>query len=87
MATAIPFFDRHTLCNALIDEVIENGTADAAADYAQHIPVRVIATLLGVPLEMEPDFTAWVRAALENITDVEGRKWARKNIIEYNFVW
>jgi cytochrome P450 len=71
------------LCNALIDEVIDKGTADAAADYAQHIPVRVIATLLGVPLEMEADFTAWVRAALENILDAEGRKWARKNIIEF----
>ena len=71
------------LCNSLIDEFIDKGTADVAGDYAQHIPVRVIATLLGVPLEMESDFTAWVRAALENITDVEGRKWARQNIIQF----
>jgi cytochrome P450 len=32
---------------------------------------------------MEDDFTAWVRAALENITDIEGRKWARQNIIQF----
>ncbi len=71
------------LCNALIDEFIDNGTADAAADYAQHIPVRVIATMLGVPLEMEPEFTEWVRGALENMTDMEGRKRARSSILNF----
>jgi len=71
------------LCNALIDEFIDAGTADAAADYAQHIPVRVIATMLGVPLEMEPEFTEWVRGALENMTDMEGRKRARSSILNF----
>jgi len=71
------------LCNALIDEFVDNGTADAAADYAQHIPVRVIATMLGVPLEMEPEFTEWVRGALENMTDIEGRKRARSSILNF----
>jgi len=71
------------LCNALIDEFIDAGTADAAADYAQHIPVRVIATMLGVPLEMEPEFTEWVRGALENMTDIEGRKRARSSILNF----
>jgi len=49
------------LCNSLIDAFIDKGVADAAGDYAQHIPVRVIATMLGVPLEMEEEFTDWVR--------------------------
>lgn len=71
------------LCNALIDEVIDKGTADAAADYAQHIPVRVIATMLGVPLEMEAEFTEWVQDALENMTDIERRKKSRANIINF----
>jgi len=62
------------LCNALIDEFIDKGTADAAADYAQHIPVRVISNMLGVPLDMEETFTGWVRGVLENMTDMELRK-------------
>ena len=71
------------LCNSLIDAFIDKGVADAAGDYAQHIPVRVIATMLGVPLEMEEEFTDWVRGTLENMTDMERRKWARQNIIEF----
>jgi len=71
------------LCNALIDEFIDKGTADAAADYAQHIPVRVISNMLGVPLDMEEQFTGWVRGVLENMTDMELRKRSRLAIIEY----
>ena len=44
------------LCHQLIDGFIDAGQADAAADYAQQIPVRVIATMLGVPLEMADEF-------------------------------
>jgi cytochrome P450 len=71
------------LCNALIDEFIDKGKADAAADYAQHIPVRVISNMLGVPLDMEETFTGWVRGVLENMTDMELRKRSRLAIIEY----
>lgn len=53
------------LCNRLIDGFIANGTVDAAADYAQQIPVRVIAQILGVPLELADTFTGWVRDVLE----------------------
>ncbi|MFM2234741.1 MAG: hypothetical protein RL296_400 [Actinomycetota bacterium] len=71
------------LCNALIDDFIDKGKADAAADYAQHIPVRVISNMLGVPLDMEETFTGWVRGVLENMTDMELRKRSRLAIIEY----
>jgi cytochrome P450 len=54
-----------TLCHELIDGFIDSGQADAAAGYAQQIPVRVIATMLGVPLEMADEFTSWVRGVLE----------------------
>ncbi len=53
------------MCHQLIDGFIDAGQADAAADYAQQIPVRVIATMLGVPLEMADEFTSWVRGVLE----------------------
>ncbi|MEZ5225878.1 MAG: hypothetical protein R2710_04200 [Acidimicrobiales bacterium] len=53
------------LCRRLIDNFIENGTADAAADYAQQIPVRIIGLVLGVPDSMADTFTGWVRDVLE----------------------
>ena len=63
-----------TLCRSLIDAVIEDGRADAARDYAQQIPVRVIATILGVPEEMSDTFTGWVRDSLEFADDPERRR-------------
>lgn len=72
------------LCNSLIDEFIDKGVADAAGDYAQHIPVRVIATMLGVPLEMEEEFTSWVRGVLEQgMTDPELRAASSLKIISF----
>lgn len=65
------------LANRLIDEHFIDGQADAATDYAQHIPVRVIAQMIGIPLEDEPTFTGWVVRTLQegfehlaNIPDV-----------------
>jgi cytochrome P450 len=39
------------LCNDLLDELEGRELADAAAEYAQHIPVMVIAKMLGFPAE------------------------------------
>jgi cytochrome P450 len=54
-----------SLCDELIDRVIATGRADAAQDYAQRIPVRVISWMLGVPDELADTFTGWVRDTLE----------------------
>jgi cytochrome P450 len=53
------------LCRGLLDGFADTGSADAAADYAQQIPVRVIAKILGVPGELADTFTGWVRDVLE----------------------
>ena len=53
------------LCNELIDRVVDTGHADAAQDYAQRIPVRVISWMLGVPDELADQFTGWVRDTIE----------------------
>ena len=53
------------LCHELIDGFIEDGTCDAAVDYAQQIPPRVIAKKLGVDEGMVDDFIEWVRGVLE----------------------
>ena len=54
------------LANALIDEHFSDGHGDVAADYARHIPVRIIAQMLGVPVEDEDKFTGWVVRTLQN---------------------
>ena len=71
------------LCNRLIDGFIENGSADAAVDYAQQIPVRVIAHILGVPESMSETFTGWVRDTLEFAYDEERRRRGVIGIVQF----
>lgn len=71
------------LCARLIDGFVDAGRADAAADYAQQIPVRVIAHILGVPGDMADTFTGWVRAVLEFAEDMEGRREAMFGLIGF----
>lgn len=71
------------LCQRLVDEILERGTGDAAADYAQQIPVRVIGHILGVPEDMSDTFTEWVRDVLEFAHDVERRQRGIGGIIRY----
>ena len=71
------------LCNRLIDGFIETGRADLAADYAQQIPVRVIAHILGVPAEMSDTFTGWVRDVLEFAFDAERRQRGTFGVIDF----
>lgn len=70
-------------CDQLIDGFIASGRADAAAGYAQQIPVRVIALVLGVPAELADTFTGWVRDVLEFGYDEERRIKARDEIVTY----
>jgi cytochrome P450 len=54
-------------CHSLIDQFGDAETVDAARDYAQHIPVRVIADMLGFPPEDGPQFREFVNDLLEGI--------------------
>ncbi len=71
------------LCRSLIDKFIDDGRADAATDYAQQIPVRIIARVLGVPTELSDTFTGWVRDVLEFAHDEERRTSGRQAIGKY----
>ena len=71
------------LCNRLIDGFIDAGRADAAVDYAQQIPARVIALTLGVPPDMADTFTGWVRDVLEFAHDEQRRNAGRDAIALY----
>ena len=54
-------------CHGLIDQFAGQDVVDAAADYAQHIPMRVIADMLGFPPEDGPQFREFVEDLLEGI--------------------
>ena len=56
------------ICNELIDAILarDDGRSDAALDYAQHVPVRVIALLLGVPDSDGDRFRDWILQQLES---------------------
>jgi cytochrome P450 len=71
------------LCERLLHGFAGAGHADAAADYAQQIPVRVIGITLGVPSELSDTFTGWVRDLLEFAYDEERRTKARGELAAY----
>jgi cytochrome P450 len=54
-------------CHALIDALAGADVVDAARDYAQHIPMRVIADMLGFPPEDGPRFREFIENALEGV--------------------
>jgi cytochrome P450 len=54
-------------CHSLIDAFGDRPVVDAATDYAQHIPIRVIADMLGFPPEDGPRFREFVENTLEGV--------------------
>ena len=55
------------LCRALLDQTTGNVAFDAAAEYAQHIPVRVIVRFLGFPQEDADLFRDFIHLILEEV--------------------
>jgi cytochrome P450 len=59
------------LANELIDKFVKRGSADAAVEYAQEIPVRLIAHMLGLPEADGDRYRRWIKMILEDgITNV-----------------
>lgn len=56
-------------CNELLDALEGRDVVDGAAEYAQHIPVRVIADMLGFPREDAEVFRGFVHDVLERINE------------------
>ena len=54
-------------CHELIDGFAGQDVIDAAAEYAQHIPVRVISDMLGFPPEDGDLFRKFIHNALEGV--------------------
>lgn len=71
------------LCRRLAADIVARGEGDAAAEYAQQIPVRVIGHILGVPESMSSTFTEWVRDVLEFAHDADRRRRGVLGILGY----
>ena len=54
-----------SICRDLLAAIGDAGSCDAALQYSQHIPVRVIAHMLGVPESDGDRFRDWIHRILE----------------------
>jgi cytochrome P450 len=68
-------------CHSLIDGLAGQDVVDAGRDYAQHIPVRVIADMLGFPPEDGVQFGQFVEDALETINLPPDERIARTDLL------
>src|SRR5262245_66687456 len=59
------------MCNELIDTFIAAGQCDAAADYASHVPTRVISRMLGVNEREGNRFRTWIHDLAGDGVDVD----------------
>jgi hypothetical protein len=53
------------MAEGLIDGFIADGACDAAADYAQHVPIKVITRMLGIPDADHARFRDWIHRLIE----------------------
>jgi len=71
-------------CQELLAEMQGKEVVDAAIDYAQHIPVRVIANMLGLPAEDGDLFRGFVLHVLEGVAlPLEERIVGFQNLFNY----
>ena len=70
----------HSLMDRALEKAAETGGFDGAIDYAQAIPVRVIAEMLGLPPEDGDKFRTFIHHIIENpierdLPEEEGIDW------------
>lgn len=74
------------VCHRLVDTILQRNdhNADAAIDYAQHIPVEAIAKLLGLPTSDADRFRRWIYELIEvGPVDVEAARRANREVFDY----
>ena len=74
-------------CRELLDEILATGAdvVDAAEQYAQHIPVRVIADMLGVPREDGDKFRRFIHNIIEapDTTAIDAVDFVYEDTLDY----
>ncbi len=72
------------LCDRLIDGFVDRDGFDGAADYAQHIPVHVIAHMVGLPEQDADQFRTWINLiVIDGVTDNAALGKGLSEITEY----
>jgi hypothetical protein len=67
-------------CHSLIDSFGDADVVDAATEYGQHIPSRVIADMLGFPHEDEDRFLEFVEAGVESVNLPPDQRFERMSL-------
>jgi cytochrome P450 len=75
-------------CRQLLDELLADvhgpdDIVDAATAYAQHIPVRVIAQMLGLPKEDGPKFRGFIHRIIEKPGEYAGTLGVEETLLHY----
>ena len=91
----LPYFSPHVvetdhepytrdLCQRLVQGMAGRDVVDGAAEYAQQIPPRVIAHVLGIDESRVDEFTEWVRGVLEiGLANPQVRLFYRDKLIGF----
>ena len=81
-AALVPVVEQ--IVNDVLDEIGDRELVDAATDFAEHVPVRVMGHLYGVPLSQAAAFKGWVDAILKDgLLDVRVARDAHRAILAY----
>jgi cytochrome P450 len=81
---AVQKLEPQAVCAELIGRFIDARACDAAVHYAQHIPVRIIAHVPGIPAQDGDQFRRWITMALQDgITNEAILKQAEQEIAEH----
>jgi cytochrome P450 len=72
------------ICDSLLDAVAGRRRVDGAVEFAQQIPSRVIAEVIGLPDDRTDEFTEWVQGVLElGPLNPEARLAYRQKILDF----
>ncbi|KYF89746.1 cytochrome P450 [Sorangium sp. So ce185] len=71
------------LSRELLDQRIEHGTMDLAADYAGPLPTMVIAEMIGIPAEDRARFMRWSEAIVNLSHTLSGGEEAARVVSEH----
>src|SRR5438876_3254607 len=74
------------LSRQLLDQAIEHGEMDLAADFAVPLPMLVIAEMLGVPVADWPRYKRWSDVILKIANTISRDEAAARTIDEYRAV-
>ena len=78
--------DMRAICNDLVDQFEAGASFDGAHQYAEHIPVRVIAGMLGLPESDGDKFRHWInKIVVEGVVNDEANRDGLTEITEYFF--